>query len=192
MFVFLNPVEMISNSSHTASNLRLQEVDQHLSDEATKKKIEYSIKKAIAESINSTDFRRELVEIIQKEQDKLKDIVIAQIRDQKEAVVEHVRKQQEVQIQEKIKIKQQLEIIIYENNRKIAEQQEKLFGLTKDAEQERLKELERIQREKEEQKRRADEARLIELQQKAEEEKAKSVILNKNKNRQPVTFSFFG
>jgi len=171
---------------------RLQEVDQQLSDEATKKKIEYAIKKAIAETVNSTDFRRELIDLIQKEQDKLKEIVIAQIRDQKETVVEYVRKQQEVQIQEKIKIKQQLELAIKENNKKIAEQQERLFGLTKDAEQERIKELERIQREKEEQKRRADEARLLELQKKVEEEKAKNVMLNKNKTRPSVTFSFFG
>jgi len=85
-----------------------------------------------------------------------------------------------------------LELIIKENNKKIAEQQEKLVELSKDAEQERQVELERVLREKEEQKRREDEARLRELQQKVEDDKEKNVILNKNKARQSVSFSLFG
>jgi len=166
---------------------RLQEVDQQLTNEATKKKIEYAIKKSIAEAVNSADFRRELVDIIQKEQEKLKEFVVAQIRDQKESVIEY-----ELQIQEKIKMNHHLEHTINENNKKISEQHDKLSDLSKDAEQEKLRELEKIQREKEDQKRREDQARLMELQQKAEEENVKSVILNKNKARPSVTFSFFG
>jgi len=97
---------------------RLQEVDQQLTNEATKKKIEYAIKKSIAEAVNSADFRRELVDIIQKEQEKLKEFVVAQIRDQKESVIEYVRKEQELQIQEKIKMNHHLEHTINENNKK--------------------------------------------------------------------------
>jgi len=85
-----------------------------------------------------------------------------------------------------------LEHVINENNKKIAEQHDKLSDLSKDAEQEKLRELEKMQREKENQKRREDQARLMELQQKVEEENVKSVILNKNKVRPSVTFSFFG
>eukprot|EP01125_Pyxidicula_operculata_P017111 TRINITY_DN595_c0_g1_i2.p1 TRINITY_DN595_c0_g1~~TRINITY_DN595_c0_g1_i2.p1 ORF type:complete len:134 (-),score=37.11 TRINITY_DN595_c0_g1_i2:153-554(-) len=133
------------------------------------------------------------MDLIRKEQDKLKEFVMNQVRDQKDLIVQYVRKQQELEIHEKIKAKEQLEKIIEENNKRIAAQQEKLTEIAKDHELERLKELEKINKEKEEQKRKEDEARLKELEKRQEIEDQKNVIVNKGgKSRPALSFTLFG
>lgn len=73
---------------------RQKELEEQLQAEETKKKVEYAIKKAISEQVHNPDFRRELVQLVQKEQEKLKEFVVNAIRDQKDMIVAHVRKQQ--------------------------------------------------------------------------------------------------
>eukprot|EP01125_Pyxidicula_operculata_P017113 TRINITY_DN595_c0_g1_i6.p1 TRINITY_DN595_c0_g1~~TRINITY_DN595_c0_g1_i6.p1 ORF type:complete len:129 (-),score=36.13 TRINITY_DN595_c0_g1_i6:153-539(-) len=128
------------------------------------------------------------MDLIRKEQDKLKEFVMNQVRDQKDLIVQY-----ELEIHEKIKAKEQLEKIIEENNKRIAAQQEKLTEIAKDHELERLKELEKINKEKEEQKRKEDEARLKELEKRQEIEDQKNVIVNKGgKSRPALSFTLFG
>jgi len=56
--------------------------------------------------------------------------VIFKIQDQKELVIQYVRKQQSIEINEKIKEKERLEKIIEENNKIIAAQRGQLNELT--------------------------------------------------------------
>jgi len=68
----------------------------------------------------------------------------------------------------------------------------KLSELAKESDGQKQKDVERVNREIEEQKKREDEARLKEWELKAQQEKEKDKVLNKNKARQNISFSLFG
>eukprot|EP01126_Amoeba_proteus_P051828 TRINITY_DN621_c0_g1_i1.p1 TRINITY_DN621_c0_g1~~TRINITY_DN621_c0_g1_i1.p1 ORF type:complete len:133 (+),score=43.76 TRINITY_DN621_c0_g1_i1:637-1035(+) len=129
------------------------------------------------------------METIKKVQEELHEYVLSQVHNQKEIVASFVHQQQENLIEERLKAKEQLEFIMAENNKLIAAQQERLAELTHSTEAERLKEFERVKHEQEEQKRREDEARLLEIKRKVALEQQREAILNKNKSRSAVSFS---
>jgi len=86
-----------------------------------------------------------------------------------------------------------LDKIIEDNNRIIAEQHSKLSELAKESDGQKHKDAEKVNREIEEQKKkRDDEIRFRELEFKAQQEKEKDKVLNKNKARQNISFSLFG
>jgi len=85
-----------------------------------------------------------------------------------------------------------LDKIIEDNNRIIAEQHVKLSEQAKESDGQKQKDAEKVNREIEEQKKRDDETRFRELEFKAQQEKEKDKVLNKNKARQNISFSLFG
>jgi len=96
-----------------------------------------------------------------------------------------------LRFKKRIKAKEQILEILRENQQKIRVQQTKLEELTKQTETERSKEQERLTSEQDETRRREDEARLLEVKNRVALEQQKATILNKNKQRNAVSFSLF-
>jgi len=160
--------------------------------EEAKTKLEQAIRKSISDFIQSPEFMAELNEKIQFENNQIKEFFLAHVQGQRDMVLEFVKEQQGNDVNEKIKAKEQLEIILEQNNKLIAQQQEKIAVLSTKSDVERKYELERFTREQEDQRQREDEARLLEVKRRVALEQQKESIINKNKKRGNFSFSLTG
>jgi hypothetical protein len=109
--------------------------------------------------------------------------------EQRDEIVDFVRKKQKIEAQEKTDATELLQVIFEKNNKTIADQQERIATLTSAFNIEKKQEDERLTREEEEQKQKEDEARLQEVKRKIALDQEKNAILNKNKKRSTVSFS---
>jgi len=159
--------------------------------EEAKNRIEYSLKKSVTDTMHSPEFTNELKEIVESIQEETKRFVVEQIQGQKELIAAFIQQQMEIEVTESIKAKEYLEQIMETNNKRIAQQHEKLAALTHQTEAERIKELEKMTLEQGEQKRREDESRLMEIKRKVALDLERDSILNKKGQRTSVSFSLF-
>jgi len=166
-------------------------------------RIRETIKKSYLDAMKSTEFRRELLQLIQKEQDKLKQSVLLATRDSRDVLIKAEMDYRDIQA---LVAKQ--EAIIKKKEQTIADCQRDLNRLRgvknpedeaeiKRWEEEKEKEEKRKKFEEDEARRKKEEERLIELKKKREQEEAdaeekKLILSSKRNSRQIVSFSMFG
>jgi len=153
-----------------------------LQDQETKSLVSNALRESLLSILKSDEVKNEFKNIIDVEQKKLREEVIFKIQDQKELVIQYVRKQQSIEINEKIKEKERLEKIIEENNKIIDAKRGQLNELTIHTEIEQKKIMENS-------KMIEDEKRFKELQEKLNQEQEKNKIINRSKTRNTITFS---
>jgi len=85
-----------------------------LQDQETKSLVSNALRESLLSILKSDEVKNEFKNIIDVEQKKLREEVIFKIQDQKELVIQYVRKQQSIEINEKNKGEGE----IGENNRR--------------------------------------------------------------------------
>jgi len=165
----------------------------------TTSKVREAIERSYIDYMKSNEVRKEVMQLIQKEQDKLKQAVLFLTKESREAGIKAEMEFRENQIQV---VKQ--EAAIKNNERLILQLQadiERLRGINAlpiETDEERLAREERKKGEEEEQARlkNLEELRQAELkkkeQEEAEEEEKRKLLANRKTSRQSVSFSMFG
>jgi len=96
-------VEQIKPSLLTPK--QLEDIEKVVKSEI-RGKIDKCIRWSVREIVsNSEHFRNEILDVVEKEKESLKQFIITRIREQTDEVVDYIRKQQENDIKEKRKIK---------------------------------------------------------------------------------------
>ncbi|XP_021774014.1 uncharacterized protein At1g10890-like isoform X2 [Chenopodium quinoa] len=157
---------------------RQQEAELKLIEEETARRVEETICKKVADSLNSEEIKLEIQRQLEDGRKKLHEEVAAELeREKLTAKLDAQRKEEQAR-----KEKEELEKMLEENRRRLEEAQRTEAVEQQRKEEERYRELEEMQRQKEEAMRRK--------KQQEEEERAKQMkLLGKNKSRPKLSFA---
>ncbi|CAM6093839.1 unnamed protein product [Calypogeia fissa] len=157
---------------------RQQEAELKLIEEETARRVEGAIRAMVQEALVSDDLKREVELKVEEGRKKILEDIANQLQQEKQAALAAARKKEE-KIQ---KEKEELEKMLDDNRRKIEESQRRAAEEQARKEEERYRELETLQRHKEEQLRRR---KLEEEQSRNEQMK----ILGKKNTRPKLSFA---